>query len=65
MEEPRTVPTLYEWMGGMPAISKLLETFYARVPSDPTLAPVFAQMAPEPALQHKILVDNPARLYGF
>jgi hemoglobin len=47
MEEPRKVPTLYEWMGGMPAISKLLETFYRRVPSDPILAPVFAQMSPE------------------
>src|SRR5260221_2867445 len=47
MEEPRKVPTLYEWIGGMPAISKLLETFYARVPSDPILAPVFAEMSPE------------------
>ena len=33
-------------IGGMPAISRLLETFYRRVPSDPTLAPVFAQMSP-------------------
>jgi hemoglobin len=40
------VPTLYEWMGGMPAIERLLETFYARVPSDPLLAPVFAAMGP-------------------
>ena len=46
MGEPGKVPTLYEWMGGMPAISRLLETFYGRVPSDPTLAPVFAQMSP-------------------
>ena len=27
-------------------VSRLLETFYGRVPSDPTLAPVFAQMSP-------------------
>ena len=47
MAEARPIPTLYEWMGGMPAISKLLETFYRRVPSDPLLAPVFAQMSPE------------------
>jgi hemoglobin len=41
-----TTPTLYEWMGGRPAIAKLLETFYGRVHTDPTLAPVFAQMSP-------------------
>jgi hemoglobin len=46
MSEPRKVPTLYEWMGGMPAISRLLQTFYARVPSDPTLAAVFAEISP-------------------
>jgi hemoglobin len=40
------VPTLYEWMGGMPAITKLLTTFYGRVPADPLLAPVFAHMSP-------------------
>jgi len=33
--------------------------------NDGDLVDLFAQMAPEPALQHKILVDNPARLYGF
>ncbi|HEX9433086.1 MAG TPA: amidohydrolase family protein [Burkholderiales bacterium] len=35
------------------------------MPNDGDLADLFAQMAPEPALQQKILVDNPARLYGF
>jgi hemoglobin len=40
------VPTLYEWMGGMPAINSWLTTFYERVPSDGLLAPVFAQMSP-------------------
>ena len=35
------------------------------MPNDGDLVDLFAQMAPEPALQHKILVDNPARLYGF
>lgn len=38
-------PTLYEWMGGMPAIERLLTRFYDRVPSDPLLAPVFANMS--------------------
>src|SRR6185503_11547047 len=35
------------------------------MPNDGDLMDLFAQMAPEPALQKKILVDNPARLYGF
>jgi len=34
-------------MGGMPALTRLLETFYAKVPSDPLLAPVFAGMSPK------------------
>lgn len=41
----KPVPTLYEWMGGAPAIEKLLVTFYSRVPNDPILAPVFAGMS--------------------
>jgi 2-pyrone-4,6-dicarboxylate lactonase len=35
------------------------------MPNDGDLVDLFALMAPEPALQVKILVDNPARLYGF
>ena len=35
------------------------------MPNDGDLLDLFAQMAPEPHLQKKILVDNPARLYGF
>ena len=41
----KTVPTLFEWMGGMPAIERLFDVFYAKVPSDPLLAPVFANMS--------------------
>ena len=36
-----------------------------RMPNDGDLVDLFALMAPEPELQYKILVDNPARLYGF
>jgi hemoglobin len=44
----KPVPTLFEWMGGMPAIERLFETFYAKkVPNDSILAPVFAQMSPD------------------
>jgi hemoglobin len=39
------VPTLFEWMGGMPALKRLMEVFYRRVPEDPLLAPLFANMA--------------------
>ncbi len=35
------------------------------MPNDGDLVDLFAQMAPERELQKKILVDNPARLYGF
>ena len=42
---PAPVPTLYEWMGGEPAIERLMALFYSRVPQDPLLAPVFAGMS--------------------
>ena len=51
MAENRTVPTLFEWMGGQPAIDRLLASFYSREPADPVLAPVFAGISPEHA-QH-------------
>ena len=35
------------------------------MPNDGDLVDLFPRMAPEPELQYKILVDNPARLYGF
>jgi len=35
------------------------------MPNDGDLVDLFPLMAPEPALQKKILVDNPVRLYGF
>src|SRR6185295_11364455 len=44
-DDTRAVPTLYEWMGGMPAIERLMEVFYRRVPDDPLLRPVFADMS--------------------
>ena len=35
------------------------------MPDDAALMDLFPLMAPEAALQRKILVENPARLYGF
>lgn len=44
-DEP--VPTLFGWIGGMAAIEPLFATFYARVPSDSILGPIFAAMSPD------------------
>jgi hemoglobin len=41
------VPTLYDWAGGAPALSRLTEAFYARVRADEVLAPLFAGMPPD------------------
>ena len=38
------VPSLYTWAGGEAALLRLFQTFYARVPEDPILAPIFAHM---------------------
>jgi hemoglobin len=41
------VPTLYDWLGGSDALLQLTTLFYARVPADTLLAPVFAHMSPD------------------
>ncbi|HTW03876.1 MAG TPA: group II truncated hemoglobin [Streptosporangiaceae bacterium] len=38
MSEP---PTLFEWAGGRPAITRLIDAFYDRVESDDLLSPLF------------------------
>jgi hemoglobin len=40
----KSVPTLFEWLGGMPALDRLRTRFYERVKDDPILAPIFANM---------------------
>ena len=35
------------------------------MPDDGDLANMFGEWVPDEALRKKILVDNPARLYGF
>ena len=40
------VPSLYDWIGGDAALQRLFARFYARVPDDAILAPVFASMSP-------------------
>lgn len=41
------VPTLYDWLGGLPALRRLTGRFYQRVKDDALLAPVFAHMSDE------------------
>ena len=46
--QPRSDPTLYEWVGGLPALSRMTRLFYDKyVPADPLLAPVFANIGPD------------------
>jgi hemoglobin len=39
-----SVPTLYEWVGGIEALNRLTTRFYEHVAQDDLLAPVFAHM---------------------
>ncbi|MBA3594415.1 MAG: globin [Polaromonas sp.] len=40
-------PTLYDWLGGIEALSRLTVRFYERVHRNAVLAPVFAHMGSE------------------
>jgi hemoglobin len=40
----KQTPTLYEWLGGMPALEKLTTRFYERVREDVVLSPIFEHM---------------------
>jgi CDGSH-type Zn-finger protein/truncated hemoglobin YjbI len=43
-----TEPTLFQWAGGLPALTRMTRIFYEKyVPSDPLLAPIFATMSPD------------------
>jgi truncated hemoglobin YjbI len=40
--------TLFEWLGGFPALTRMTRLFYGKhVPCDPLLAPLFADMSPD------------------
>jgi truncated hemoglobin YjbI len=39
-------PTLFEWVGGLPGLTRMTRLFYEKhVPQDPLLAPLFAEMS--------------------
>ncbi len=41
-------PTVFEWAGGLPALTRMTRIFYEKyVPSDDLLAPLFANMSPD------------------
>ncbi len=41
-------PTLFEWAGGLPALTRMTHLFYDKyVPQDPLLRPLFAHMSPD------------------
>ena len=43
---PDYAPTMFEWAGGLPALTRMMRLFYEKfVPADDLLAPVFANMA--------------------
>ncbi|HEV2924353.1 MAG TPA: ferritin-like domain-containing protein [Solirubrobacteraceae bacterium] len=46
--DPERVPTLFEWCGGLPALTRMTRIFYEKhVPADGLLAPLFAGMSPD------------------
>lgn len=51
----RSIPSLYEWAGGIDALNRLTTCFYGHVRNDPLLAPVFAHMG----------ADHPAHVAAF
>jgi CDGSH-type Zn-finger protein/truncated hemoglobin YjbI len=54
--DPDTVPTMFEWAGGLPALTRMTRLFYEKyVPADPLLAPLFADMS----------ADHPERVSGW
>jgi truncated hemoglobin YjbI len=46
--DPDATPTVFEWAGGLPALTRMTRIFYEKyVPQDPLLAPLFANMSPD------------------
>jgi CDGSH-type Zn-finger protein/truncated hemoglobin YjbI len=44
--DPDATPSIFEWCGGLPALTRMTRLFYERfVPQDPLLAPLFATMS--------------------
>ncbi len=44
-EQAGETPSLYDYLGGMPALARWIGEFYTRVAKDPLIGPVFANMS--------------------
>jgi truncated hemoglobin YjbI len=54
--EPAHQPTLFEWAGGFPALTRMTRVFYSKyVPDDPLIGPLFVSM----------LSDHPERVAAW
>ncbi|HZY37429.1 MAG TPA: group II truncated hemoglobin [Mucilaginibacter sp.] len=53
-KEAPSIPTLYEWAGGMSVFEQLFDKFYDKVLADDILEPVFKHMSP----QHRLHVAH-------
>jgi hemoglobin len=60
-DKAKTIPTLYEWAGGMAALEKLTDVFYKKVLQDNLLEPVFRDM---PASHVKRVAYFIAEVFG-
>ncbi|MCG5219435.1 CDGSH iron-sulfur domain-containing protein [Streptosporangium soli] len=48
VRDPDVEETLFEWVGGLPALTRMTRLFYEKyVPQDPLIGPLFASMAPD------------------
>lgn len=48
VSDPEHEPSVFEWAGGLPALTRMTRLFYEKhVPADPLLAPLFANMSPD------------------
>jgi CDGSH-type Zn-finger protein/truncated hemoglobin YjbI len=48
LPDPAVTPSLFDWCGGLPALTAMTRIFYEKhVPDDPLLAPLFANMSPD------------------
>jgi CDGSH-type Zn-finger protein/truncated hemoglobin YjbI len=46
IRDPERIPTMFEWCGGLPALTRMTRLFYEKhVPQDSMLAPLFANMS--------------------
>lgn len=48
LPDPDATPSVFEWMGGLPALTRLTRLFYEKhIPQDPLLAQLFGSMSAE------------------